>query len=141
MKSTLGLLLWLWMTVGYGQSVVGKWQTVDDNTGEVRSIVEIFENSGKIYGKIIKLFPRPTEDPDPLCDKCDPEDPRYKRKVIGMEIIRGLVLDGQEHSGGDILDPENGKVYRAKIWIEGKELKVRGYWGPFFRTQTWRKAY
>lgn len=140
MKLILGLLLCHWAIIGSGQSVIGKWQTIDDNTGEVRSIVEVFENGGKIYGKIIKLFPKPTEDPDPVCDKCDPEDSRYNRKVIGMEIIRGLKPDGIEHSGGDILDPENGKVYRSKIWIEGKDLKVRGYWGPFFRTQTWRKA-
>jgi len=119
---------------------VGKWQTVDDNTGEVRSIVEIFETSGKIYGKVIKLFPKPAEDPDPICDKCDPEDARYKMKIIGMEIIRNLSNAGQEHAGGDILDPENGKVYRARIWIEGKDLKVRGYWGPFFRTQTWHRS-
>lgn len=140
MKLLLSQLFCLLVTGCQAQSVVGKWQTIDDNTGEVRSIVEIFETSGKIYGKIVKLFPKPSEDPDPLCDKCDPDDPRYNRKVIGMEIIRGLKQEGQEHAGGDILDPENGKVYRAKIWIEGKHLKVRGYWGPFFRTQTWRKA-
>ena len=140
MKLILTQLFCLLVPVCQAQSVVGKWQTIDDNTGEVRSIVEIFETSGKIFGKIIKLFPKPSEDPDPLCDKCDSDDPRYNRKVIGMEIIRGLGRNGQEHSGGDILDPENGKVYRAKIWVEGKDLKVRGYWGPFFRTQTWRKA-
>ncbi len=123
MKLFFGLLLCHWAIMGSGQSVIGKWQTIDDNTGAVRSIVEVFENEGKINGKIIKLFPKPTEDPDPVCDKCDPEDSRYNRKVIGMEIIRGLKPDGPEHSGGDILDPENGKVYRSKIWREGKDLR------------------
>ena len=108
--------------------------------GEVRSIVEITDDGGKAFGKIIKLFPKPKEDPDPECDKCDSSDPRYKRKVIGMEIIRNMKPDGSAYSGGDILDPQNGKVYKSRIWIEGKDLKVRGYWGPFFRTQTWQRA-
>jgi uncharacterized protein (DUF2147 family) len=93
-----------------------------------------------VTGKVIKLFPRPAEDPDPVCDKCDPSDTRFKRKIIGMEIVRNLHKDGNVYSGGDILDPENGKTYRSKIWVEGKELKVRGYWGPFFRTQTWQRV-
>ncbi|HRI78274.1 MAG TPA: DUF2147 domain-containing protein [Cyclobacteriaceae bacterium] len=140
MKHLFSIMFALAFFSGYGQTVLGKWKTIDDNSGEARSIVEIFENSGKVYGKIVKLFPQPNEDPDPICDKCDTEDPRFKMKVIGMEIIRDLKKQGQEHAGGDILDPENGKVYRARIWIEGKELKVRGYWGPFYRTQTWQRA-
>ena len=120
--------------------VVGKWKTIDDNSGEPRSIVEIHEDGGAIFGRIIKIFPQPNEDPDPVCDKCHPEDPRFNKKIIGMEIIRDLKKDGEEYNGGDILDPENGKVYRSKIWIEGKDLKVRGYWGPFYRTQTWQRA-
>ena len=88
----------------------------------------------------MRLFPQPNEDPDPVCDKCDPSDPRFKKKVIGMEIITGLSKNDQEYSGGEILDPENGKIYRSKIWLEGKDLKVRGYWGPFYRTQTWLRT-
>jgi len=102
------------------QDITGKWKSVDDNSGQPRSIVEITESGGKIYGKVIRLFPQQGEDPDPVCDKCDPSDPRFKKKVIGMEIIRGLFQKRQEYSGGDILDPENGKVYRSKLWLEGK---------------------
>jgi uncharacterized protein (DUF2147 family) len=124
----------------YGQAIVGKWKTIDDNTGEAKSIVEIYERDGKFYGKVIKLFLDPNEDPDPVCDECDKDDSRYKKKIIGMEIIRGLKEDNNEFSGGDILDPENGKVYRCRLWIEDGDLMVRGYWGPFFRTQTWKRA-
>jgi uncharacterized protein (DUF2147 family) len=123
-----------------GQAIVGKWKTIDDNTGEAKSIVEIYEKDGKFYGKVIKIFLEPNEDPDPVCDECDKDDPRYKKKIIGMEIIRGLKADDNDFSGGDILDPENGKVYRCRLWIEDGDLMVRGYWGPFFRTQTWKRA-
>ena len=122
------------------QSLVGKWKSIDENSGQPRSVVEITESGGKIYGKIVRLFPQPNEDPDPVCDKCDPSDPRFKKKVIGMEIITGRSKNDQEYSGGEILDPENGKIYRSKIWLEGKDLKVRGYWGPFYRTQTWLRT-
>ncbi len=140
MQFHLLLALTLIGNLADAQTVLGKWKTIDDTSGEPRSIVEVGEDNGKIYGKIIKLFTQPKEDPDPVCDKCDPTDPRFNKKVIGMEIIRNLKQDGDECTGGDILDPENGKVYRAKIWVQGIELKVRGYWGPFYRTQTWRRA-
>lgn len=121
-------------------TIIGKWKTIDDNTGEPRSIVEILELEGKVFGRIVKIFPRPNLEPDPVCQKCSPDDPRFNKKIIGMEIIRNLVKSGAEYAGGDILDPENGRVYRSKIWLEGKDLKVRGYWGPFYRTQTWQRA-
>ena len=137
----LSLVMLFQIGLAFGQeTVLGKWKTIDDNSLEPRSVVEILERESKLFGRIIKLFPKPEEDPDPLCDKCDPNDNRFKKKVIGMEIIRNLGKDGAEFSGGDILDPENGKVYRSKIWVEGKELKVRGYWGPFYRTQTWLRV-
>ena len=123
-----------------GQDVLGKWKTIDDETNEPRSIVEILERDGKVFGKIVKLFRKPGEDQDPVCDECEHADPRYKKKVIGMEIMREMVLADGEYAGGDILDPNNGKVYRCRIWVEGNDLKVRGYWGPFYRTQTWQKA-
>lgn len=120
-----------------GAQVTGKWKTIDDATGKPRSLVEIFERGGKLYGRVVSIFPRPGNDPDPVCNACDPSDPRHKTKVKGMEIVRNMKKDGSEYSGGDILDPQNGKVYRCKLWLEGKDLKVRGYLGPFFRTQTW----
>ena len=127
--------------LSYSQnSVMGKWKTIDDNTGEARSIVEITETKGQVFGKIVKIYPRPNLETDPICKKCSPEDPRFNKKVIGMEIIRKMEKNGDGYSGGDILDPENGRVYRSKIWVDGEVLKVRGYWGPFYRTQTWLRA-
>jgi uncharacterized protein (DUF2147 family) len=136
----LAILLFLFPVAVFSQSIVGKWRTIDDNTGEEKSIVEIYEKQGKVYGKVTKIFPEPGDDPDPVCNECDANDPRYKRKIIGMEIIQDMSKDGAAYGGGNILDPENGKVYRCKLWVEDGELKVRGYWGPFYRTQSWKKV-
>ncbi len=118
-------------------SITGKWKTIDDETNKPKSIVEIFEKDGKYNGKILKLFRTADEDQDPICEECPQEDERYKKKIIGMEILRGMVKSGSEYAEGTILDPNNGKIYRCKIWREGDNLKLRGYWGPFYRTQTW----
>ncbi|MFZ1806521.1 MAG: DUF2147 domain-containing protein [Cyclobacteriaceae bacterium] len=119
------------------QGIMGKWKTIDDETNEAKSVVEIVERNGKAYGKIIELFRTPNEDPDPLCSECPEDDKRYNKKVLGMEIILDMTADEEGYSGGTILDPKVGKVYRCKLWVEGNNLKVRGYWGPFYRTQTW----
>ena len=120
-------------------AILGKWKTIDENSGETKSIVEIFEQNNKIYGKIIRIFPKPDADPDPVCDKCDEDDPRFKKKIVGMQIIENLTKDEEEFGGGTVLDPETGKIYRCKIWLEDGNLMIRGYWGPFFRTQTWKR--
>lgn len=137
MKLLAGLLF---MSVFCGAQpvIVGKWITIDDETNETKSVVEIFERNGKVHGKIIKIFS--DDDPDPVCDKCPQDDDRYLKKIIGMEIIKDMRKAGDEYVDGNILDPEDGKVYRCKLWLEGSQLMVRGYWGPFYRTQTWRKS-
>lgn len=136
----LCLLICLTGNVAFSQtSVLGKWKSIDDKTGAAKSIIEISERDGKLYGKIIKIFPTDPKRTDPICDKCPSDDNRYNKKIIGMEIMLDMKKDGDEYSGGNILDPEVGKVYRCKIWVEGNELKVRGYLGPFYRTQTWQR--
>lgn len=118
--------------------VVGKWKTIDDNSGEARSVVEIYKNGTEYFGKITKIYFKPGDDTDPICDLCKGD--RKNKKVIGMEIIRGLSFDkkSKEYGDGKILDPENGSIYDCKIWIDGDgSLRVRGYLYFFFRTQTW----
>ena len=135
----LVLALLISPVLGIGQ-VTGRWKTIDDATGNPRSVVEIFEKGGRLSGRVVTIFPRPGKEADPVCTACDPSDDRYKQKVKGMEIIRNMKKEGDEYAGGDILDPENGKVYRCRFWTENKQLKVRGYLGPFFRTQTWHRV-
>jgi uncharacterized protein (DUF2147 family) len=140
MRYFLTLLALVMSLVTEAQSIVGFWRTIDDASGEEKSVVEIYEKGGKIHGKVMKIHRTPGEDPDPVCDQCPADDARYKKKIIGMEIIQNMVKDDEEYTEGTILDPEVGKVYRCKLWIEGNELKVRGYWGPFYRTQTWKRT-
>lgn len=123
---------------GFSQSVLGKWKTIDDETGDVKSIVEIYEYNGEIFGKVVQLFRKPDEDQDPVCDKC--QDDRKNAKVMGMQIIRNMKLKDGYYQGGTICDPKNGKVYKCEFWLSAgdtNKLELRGYWGWFFRTQTW----
>lgn len=119
-------------------SPVGKWKTVDDNTGETKSVVEIYEQGGKLFGKVLELFDPPK--PNPVCEECASDDPRHMKPIVGLEIIRNMEQDGKEWEDGDILDPENGKVYRCKLWVEEGKLMVRGYIAFLYRTQTWLPA-
>ena len=131
------LLLFFFSQISISQTIVGKWKTIDDETGEAKSIVQIWKaEDGMFYGKIMKLFdPKKQES---VCDKCDPKDSRYKQKVIGMKIINGMKkTDDNEWTEGTILDPNNGKVYKCKLFMEGKNLMVRGYIAFLYRTQTW----
>jgi len=121
-------------------SIVGKWKTIDDETNEPKSIVQIYEKDGKYFGQIKELFRKPGEDPDPVCDKCPDDDPRKDQPTKGMIIIKDLVQAGDEYEDGTILDPKIGKIYTCKLWIEDGKLMVRGYIAFFFRTQTWHRV-
>jgi uncharacterized protein (DUF2147 family) len=117
---------------------VGKWQTIDDKTKEIKSEITITEANGVLSGKVSKIL-RKDAKPDEKCVECT--DARKGQPILGLEIIRGAKKDASEDvwTGGKILDPENGKEYTLKLTPEdgGKKLAVRGSIGPFGRTQTW----
>jgi uncharacterized protein (DUF2147 family) len=118
---------------------IGIWKTIDDNGGAVRAVVEISQVGGSLQGKILEAFPRPGETPKTLCDKCDGE--RKNQPIVGMTFLWGLKQDGETWRGGEILDPENGSVYDAKMKLieDGQKLEVRGFLGLALlgRTQIW----
>jgi uncharacterized protein (DUF2147 family) len=121
---------------------VGLWKTIDDNTQKEKSLVRIFDTGGVLSGKIERLLD-PATQPDTVCDKCT--DERKDKPVLGMTILRNLKNNPDDREwwdGGDVVDPNNGKVYRARVrTIEGgKKLQMRGYIGPFYRTQTWLRV-
>ena len=118
-------------------SPVGRWNTVDDKSGKVKSTVE--KQGGTVFGRIVAL-PEPTDaqGKPKTCTHCAGAD--KDRPIVGLVIIRDLAPSGDRYKGGTILDPEDGKVYKAEIWMEDGKLKVRGYLGFFYKTQTWVKA-
>jgi len=120
-------------------SPAGLWKTIDDKTGKERSLVRIVENNGIFEGKVEKIFEQSDDDPNHLCKKCEGE--RKDKPIIGMTFLWGLKKDGDQYGGGEILDPKNGKIYRAKMRLTegGRKLEVRGYIGLslFGRSQTW----
>ncbi len=138
MRVLVALLALLAVATAQAQATpVGLWKTIDDKTGLEKSLVRISESGGVLSGRIEKLL-HPSH-PNPLCDKCT--DDRHGKPIVGLSIIEGLKQNGDVWEGGKILDPENGKIYtvRLKPVDDGKTLQVRGYLGPFFRTQTWRR--
>ncbi len=120
-------------------SPVGLWKTIDDDSKKEKSLVRIKEANGVYSGTIEKLLD-PTSKPDAVCDKCT--DERKDKPVLGMTILRNLKQSADDkavYDGGDIVDPNNGKVYRTRLKPveDGKKLEMRGYIGPFYRTQVW----
>lgn len=142
MKKTLlsFALLIAFSISGFAQvdKIIGKWKTIDDNDGSAKSIVYIFKaTNGKYYGKIEKLF----KEPEKLCTEC--EGANKDKPILGMMIINNMVESDGKLTGGTILDPKNGKVYKCNINIEsatGEKLSVRGSLdknGWIGRSQTW----
>jgi uncharacterized protein (DUF2147 family) len=126
--------------------VPGYWKTVDDKTGKVMSIVKIWEQQGKLIGRVVKLFRAPNEDQNPKCDDCTGS--LYNKPVIGMTFLWGFVRDhGNDRKwvDGSIVDPDNGKQYRCQLELTdgGKKLEVFGYIRlvvKIGRTQVWLRA-
>ncbi len=138
--SVLLLILWaISPAMSSAQSPVGVWKTIDDNTGEAKSHVEIYEKGGKLYGKVVKLLRKPA---DTRCEKCTGD--KKDQLLIGMNVVEGLSAQDGVWKGGKILDPENGNEYNCSIWLEkgqSDELRVRGkHWTGLYRTQTWYRV-
>jgi uncharacterized protein (DUF2147 family) len=118
----------------------GLWKTIDDKTQKPRGLVRIYEKEGVLYGRIESSFDG--AEGNDICDKCPGE--RKNQPVVGLLILSGLKKRGNEYSGGEILDPDTGWVYRCRLTLEGNgsRLVVRGYLGlPVAgRSQTWYRA-
>ena len=131
------LLLVAMSTSAQVNKILGDWKTVDDKTGEKRSVVTIYKGSdGLYYGKISKMLMY--TDMDLKCDQCKGED--YNKPIVGLVIIRGMKAENGELVGGKVLDPESGKFYYGKIYLKDDKLVLRGSLdkrGFLGRNQTW----
>ena len=134
----IGLVSSFVLLEGSAQSVLGIWKTVDDEDGTEKSKVEIFEQDGLIFGKVIELLPAAD---GTHCEKCKGE--LKGAPVVGMQILWDMEAQNKAWKGGFILDPNKGKEYRCVLSLEDPNtLKVRGYIGtPWLgRTQYWYRA-
>lgn len=136
---TISMLV-CFMTAAYAASPAGLWKTIDDKTGEPKAIVRITDAGGDVSGRIEKLL-NPNAPRNEVCSQCT--DDRKNKPIIGLTILKSMKQDGDDvWSGGNVLDPKNGKIYKARIELKdgGRKLELRGYLGPFYRTQVWMRA-
>lgn len=139
MKKILFALLFTTVSLSMSaQTIFGKWENRDEETNKVDSVIEVYEKDGKAYAKIVEITDKNRQ--EAVCDKCSGN--RKNNPILGMNILTGLSKDGDEWSGGKILDPKNGKEYKCYIKLDGKnKLKIRGYVGfsAFGRTAYWHR--
>ena len=141
MRILLFCLVFLFMGKAmFGQTVFGQWKTIDDKSGIEKAIVEIYEEDGLVYGKIVKILEKGRE--NERCTKCKGDD--KGKPMVGIKVIKGLKFDGDdEYKGGRLFDPEYGVEVRGKIWLlpdDADKLMVRGYLAFLYRTQTWLRV-
>ena len=142
-KTLVGLVLLAAGSSFAQMTPVGTWHSIDDKTGEAKAEIQIVDKDGALSGRVVKSL-RNDPNAKKTCDDC--KDDRKGQTIMGMEIVRGVKPDASGENlwanGGKILDPENGKEYTVKMVPQegGKKLQVRGYIGPFYRTQVWLRA-
>src|SRR5213075_2371889 len=143
MRIALATVIFLAAGAAAGQSAtrVGAWKTVNER-GEPEGLVRIVEVAGELRGAVEKVYSPPAPEADPRCIACSGE--HKDQRVIGMQILSGLRWDGEQYSGGEILDPNNGRSYRCLLRVTdgGRKLEVRGYIGISLlgRTQVWLRG-
>ncbi|APU69708.1 MULTISPECIES: DUF2147 domain-containing protein [Christiangramia] len=131
------LLIFLGQSL-FAQEVTGKWEN-RNHEGTVNSIIEIYKEDGKYFGKVDRIMKE--EDRDRVCSECDGE--LKDQPIEGMTFMWDLEKNGSEYSGGTIVDPKSGKEYRCKIWLDENDpdrLNVRGYLAFFYKTKVWERA-
>ena len=130
-----------------GKTCVGTWKTIDDETSKEKSWVKIEDRGGKYFAKIEKLLDpevlakskTPTNPTDIVCEKCS--GAKANKPILGLEIIWDMEKYSDKYGGGSILDPKKGSEYSCTMWLEdANTLKVRGWWGFIYRTQTWYRV-
>lgn len=132
------LLFALSITIN-AQTIFGKWNSTNEETGNIDSIIEVYEKDGKAFAKVIEI--KGSTRKNAVCEKC--EDENKNKPILGLNILTGLQENEDEWSGGNILDPRNGRIYNCYIkLIKPNKLKIRGYIGLalFGKTAYWKRA-
>ena len=123
-------------------SLNGVWKSVSDRSGEAESLIRVTEADGAFEGTVIRVFSPPAASANPRCEHCAGE--LKDQPIVGMKILRGARRPGEPSGEGEVLDPDEGRVYRCTVTLTdgGTKLEVRGYVGIslFGRTQVWLRA-
>lgn len=139
MKKLLAVFTFMTLTSAtYAQKqILGKWLTQDKD-----AIIEIYKKDNKYYGKVVKLIPEQYENGSQIIDEHNPNKSLRNRPVLGINSIIGFSWDSEKQIlvDGKVYDPKKGKFYTGKIWEEEGKLKMRGYVGIFYQTETWTRA-
>ncbi len=139
-KQILIYIFLLCVNLSYGQEILGKWKTIDDRNGVEKAIINIYEQDGAIFGKVVKILEEGKE--NAKCVKCKGE--RKDKPILGMTIIENLQKAKKGiYTGKTLFDPQQAMTFRCKIWLNpdnSNELYVRGYLAFLYRTQTWVKV-
>ena len=140
MKKKLVLIFSVFFTISsFSQTIFGNWNSYDEETNKIESVIEVYEKDSKAFAKIISISDANRS--SATCVECNGK--RKNAPILGMNILTGLKKDGNEWSGGKILDPKNGKEYKCYIQLlDDNTLKLRGYIGisMFGRTAIWKRA-
>lgn len=140
MKKAFLTLVLLAISISFNaQDIFGKWHSTNDETGKVDSVIEIYKKDGKAFAKIIEI--KNEDRKNAVCDLCEGDN--KDKPILGLNILTGLEKDDDEWSGGEILDPRNGKIYKCYIKLENtNKLKIRGYLGFALigKTKYWTRA-
>lgn len=134
----LFLLISLPVMQAGAQDVFGQWEITND-AGKVNSIIEIYEEGGRVHGEVVRITKE--EDRNRKCTRC--EGALKDQPIEGLRVIRNFKKEGSVYTGGILLDPDSGKEYKGKLWVDQEDpdkLKVRGYIAFFYKTKTWRRA-
>ena len=140
MKKKLVLIFSVFFTISsFSQTIFGNWNSYDEETNKIESVIEVYEKDSKAFAKIISISD--SNRSAATCVECSGK--RKNAAILGMNILTGLTKDGNEWSGGKILDPKNGKEYKCYLQLlDHNTLKLRGYIGisMFGRTAIWKRA-
>ncbi|WP_055436599.1 DUF2147 domain-containing protein [Lacinutrix algicola] len=138
MSEYLLIFMFLISFSGNTQDIFGKWKTIDGQNNEAKSIVEIYERDGEVFGRIIDILN--PENKEALCTNCEGED--YNKPVLGFELIKNLSKDGKYYKNGTIFDPEHGKKFKCRLMLteDPDVLQVRGYVAFLYSTQYWQRV-
>ena len=120
------------------QTIFGKWKTVDVESGEDKSIVEIYKKDGKVFGKIIDIL---NGDKDAVCNKC--EGKNKNKKILGFDLIKNLTKSGVFYRNGSIIDLKKGSKYKCRLSLDSAKpdvLEVRSYIAFMYESEYWQRV-